>query len=60
MNGTTEVPQEYDRRYMFFFVHALRKQISISEFRRTIEYKTRDWLKLMNYHGCRRLIGREA
>jgi hypothetical protein len=22
MNGTTEVPQEYDQRDMFFFVHA--------------------------------------
>lgn len=22
MNGTTEVTQEYDQRYMFFFVHA--------------------------------------
>ncbi|KAI3666431.1 hypothetical protein L1987_89050 [Smallanthus sonchifolius] len=39
MNGTTEVPQEYDQRDMFFFVHAglvPEKQISISEFRRTI------------------------
>ncbi len=38
MNGTTEVPQEYDQRDMFFFVHAglVPEKISISEFRRTI------------------------
>jgi hypothetical protein len=38
MNGTTEVPQEYDQRDMFFFVHAglVPEKISTSEFRRTI------------------------
>lgn len=42
MNGTTEVTQEYDQRYIFFFVHVglvpEKKHIYIiSEFRRTIE-----------------------
>lgn len=61
MNGTTEVPQEYDQRDMFFFVRAglvPEKTYLLASF--AVQYITPDWLKLMNSHGFRRLIGRAA
>ncbi|KAI3776180.1 hypothetical protein L1987_45951 [Smallanthus sonchifolius] len=58
MNGTTEVPQEYDQRDMFFFVHAGTPQVDTVGVADPIETKTKPEVDPDAYLG--RLSGRAA